>query len=340
MAARNVGEWSEIYAVARLLTNEVSYSLTGSVRGIIRAKVQHSIAEPAVEYVVSGQTISVNQGNEESFQLDRKEISRLASELLSDMRVKSERTFQSDAGVRLVKLLGFGGASAVLRDDVKVVFTTTKPTEWKGVSIKSFIGAKPTLLNASSATNFVYKLIGPQDSLRKVSKLNRITMKPLFDFFRENHIDLAFSSMDNRMFSKSLQSFSPDLESLIAQMLRDAAFQPKKKLKDVWGLTSKSGKGEVLVVDAGLQRFLGAVAFGLQPATLWVPRGNAFGGFLNINPDGNAELFGETNMDVLGARLFEALKFEWGSRTRHKFGIPFKSGSEFMIKLNLQLRYG
>jgi hypothetical protein len=339
MAARNVGEWSEIYAVARLLTNEVSYDLAGGDKQIIRAKVQHSIAESAVEYAVADQSVSVKQDSREPFQLERKEISRLADDLLSEMRVKTDRTFQSNAGMRLVNLLGFSGASAALRDDIKVVFAAGKPTDWKGISIKSFIGAKPTLLNASAATNFVYKLAGPQDSLSKVLRLKKITMKPLFKFFRENQIDLVFVSMDNAVFSKSLQDFSPDLEALIARLLRDAAFQPKKKLRDVWGLTSKSGAGGALMVDAGLLQFLGAVGLGLQPATRWAPRGNDFGGFLNIDFDGNAELVGEANMEALGAQLFQALKLEWGSRTRHHFGIPFKSGSELMIKLNLQLRY-
>ena len=339
MAARNVGEWSEIYAVARLLTNEVSYDLTGGDKQVNRAKVQHSIAEPAVEYAISEQFVTVSQDSREPFQLERKEISRLADDLLSEIRAKSDRTFQSNAGMRLVDLLCFSGASAVLRDDVKVAFADGMPTDWKGISIKSFIGAKPTLLNASAATNFVYKLTGPQDSLRKVLSFKRITMKPLFKYFRENQIDLTFVSMDNAVFSASLQDFSPDLEELIARLLRDAAFQPKKKLKDVWGLTSSSGAGGAKLVDAGLLQFLGAVGLGLQPATRWAPRGNDFGGFLNIDFDGNAELVGEANIEELGAQLFQALKFEWGSRTRHHFGIPFKSGSELMIKLNLQLRY-
>ena len=339
MAARNVGEWSEIYAVARLLTNDFSHDLAGGDKRIIRAKVQHSIAETEVEYAVSDQIVSVNQDNRQPFHLECKEISRLANGLLIDMRLKSNRTFQSHAGMRLVELLCFGGTSAVLRDDVRVVFATGKPTDWKGVSIKSFIGAKPTLLNASSATNFSYRLTGPKDSLRKVSMLNNLTMKPLFTFFKENQIDLAFSSMDNAVFSQSLQGFSRDLDVLIAQLLRDAAFQSKKKLKDVWGLTNESGARAAQVLDPGLLKFLGAVGLGLQPATRWAPRGDDFGGFLNIQPGGTAELVGEANLEALGEQLFQTLRFEWGSRTKHKFGIPFKEGSDLMIKLNLQLRY-
>jgi hypothetical protein len=63
MAARNVGEWSEIYAVARLLTNEFSHDLAGGDKRIIRAKVQHSVAETEVEYAVSDQIVSVKRGN-------------------------------------------------------------------------------------------------------------------------------------------------------------------------------------------------------------------------------------------------------------------------------------
>jgi hypothetical protein len=339
MAARNIGEWSEIYAVAQLLTGGVSYTLTGGEKTIIRAKVQHSIAEPAIEYVVSERTISVNQENREISQLQRKEISRLANLLLADMRVKSNRTFQSDAGLKLVDKLNFSGASSVLRDDIEIMFADAKAAEWKGVSIKSFIGAKPTLLNASLATNFVYRLSGTGDSLRRMARLNDVTMRPLFRFFTENDIDLDFVSMDNKNFEHSLQGFSPNLAALIAELLRQAAFQPKKKLKDVWSLTRKSATDGALELDPGLLRFLGAVGFGLQPATRWVPRGSDFGGFLTIKFDGDAELVGEANMEALGAQLFQVLKFEWGSRAKHRFGSPYQAGSELMIKLNLQLRY-
>jgi hypothetical protein len=89
MAARNVGEWSEIYAVARLLTNEVSYDLAGGGKQIIRARVQHSIAEPAVEYAITDQIVSVKQGSSEPVELERRVISDLANDLLTEIQVKN-----------------------------------------------------------------------------------------------------------------------------------------------------------------------------------------------------------------------------------------------------------
>ena len=339
MAARNVGEWSEIYAVARLLADEVPYDLTQNGEKIVAVKVQHAIAEPAIQYTLSENSIEVEQGSKLNTRLERIEISRLANLLLDDIRGKSKRTFQSEAGLRLVEILGFAGASAVLRDDIKILHFSNSPESCKGVSIKSFLGAKPTLLNASPATNFVFRLSGSSNALSRLASLRGLTMKPLFLFFRENDIDLEYVSMDSNTFENSLRSFSPDLVVMVAELLRQAAFQPRKKLADVWGLVFQAAMEKVPKADYGLLRFLGAVGFGLQPATPWVPRTSDFGGFLTVKADGHVELMSEANMADLGAQLFKELRFEWGSRTRHQFGIPYRVGEDFMIKLNLQLRF-
>jgi len=339
MAARNVGEWSEIYAVARLLADEVPHDLTQNGEKIVAVKVQHAIAEPAIQYTLSEDSIEVEQGSKLNTRLERVKISRLANSLLDDIRGKSERTFQSEAGLRLVEMLGFGGASAALRDDIKILHFSNSPESWKGVSIKSFLGAKPTLLNASPATNFAFRLSGPNNSLSRLLSRRHLTMRPLFLSFRENSIDLEYVSMDSKTFENTLKIFSPDLEAMVAELLRQAAFQPRKKLADVWGLIFQAATENVPKVDHGLMRFLGAVGFGLQPATPWVPRTSDFGGFLTVKADGDVELMSEANMADLGAQLFKELRFEWGSRTRHQFGIPYQVGDDFMIKLNLQLRF-
>ena len=334
-----MGEWSEVYALARLLTGEVKgATLRGSVK-ISSAQVQHSISEAPIEYRVSKDTISVIKDSSTAQKIERKQVSEIATLLLADIREKSTRTFMSKSGDALVTALGFKGASAVFRDDVKVRFDGAKSIAWSGLSVKSFLGARPTLLNASPATNFVYKLSGSPRALKQVSNLRLLTMRPLFKFFTENSIVLNFVSMDSETFRQSLISFSPKLVELVATLLSQAAFQRRKPLKEVWIGAKGSGPDGAYDVAPELLNFLGAVGLGLQPATLWESRRLGFGGFLIVNANGGVELLNEAGMEALGARLFQELRFEWGSRKRHKFGIPYQEGGEVYLKLNLQLRY-
>ena len=334
-----MGEWSEVYALARLLTGEVKGTPNRASVKISAAQVQHSISETPIEYRVSKATVSIVRDSSTAQTIERKQVSKLATLLLADIREKSTRTFVSKSGDALVAALGFRGASAVLRDDVKVRFDGARSIAWSGLSVKSFLGARPTLLNASPATNFVYKLSGSPRTLKQVSSLRLLTMRPLFKFFSENSVGLNFVSMDSEIFRQSLISFSPKLVKLVATLLSQAAFQSRKPLKEVWIGAKGSGRDGVYDVSPDFLNFLGAVGLGLQPATPWESRQLGFGGFLIVNADGGVELLNEAGMEALGARLFNELRFEWGSRKRHKFGVPYQVGGEVYLKLNLQLRY-
>jgi type II restriction enzyme len=339
MSARNVGEWSEIYAIARLLAGEIIVTPVGKSFQIDAAQLQHSVSESPMEYKVTNETISLTRDNRTESKVEQKEISELATLLLTDIRRKSTRTFESRSGNALTELLGFSGASAVLRDDVRVRYGAGRAASWRGLSIKSFLGARPTLLNASPATNFVFKLSGSPLTLKHVAKLGHLTMRPLFKYLNDNSVSLEFVSMDSKTFEQSLRSFSPRLGTLVANLLRQAALQRKKLVKEVWIEVAKSCRRDGQIVDADFLNFLGAVGLGLQPATRWVPRGADFGGFLIVNVNGDVELLDETAIEALGARLFNELRFEWGSRARHKFGVPYQVDGEVFLKLNLQLRF-
>jgi hypothetical protein len=339
VSARNVGEWSEVYAIAKLLAGEIITSPYRKSLRIDAARLQHSVSEPPIEYKVSNTTISLSRDNGAESKVEREEVSELAKLLLADIRRKSKRTFESRSGNALSEVLGFRGTSTVLRDDVRVRFNAGRSTSWRGLSIKSFLGARPTLLNASPATNFVFKLSGSPRTLKQVAKLGHFTMRPLFKFLNENSVGLEFVFMDSKTFEQSLRSFSPKLGPLVAKLLSQAAFQRRKSLREVWIEATKSGRGDVQIVDSDFLNFLGAVGLGLQPATRWIPRGVDFGGFLIVNANGEVELLDEAGIEALGARLFNELRFEWGSRARHKFGVPYQIDGEVFLKLNLQLRF-
>jgi len=339
MIGKNVGEWSELYALSTLLTASAADDTQSSLPKAKRVRHRHSIAEGAIEYTISQGVINIESDSLAKVKVNSELVSGLAVQLLNDIQSKSGRTFSSKAGEQLANVLQFSGAGATLRDDLEVQWLKSSKSEWLGVSIKSLLGAKPTLLNASPATNFLFEIVG-SDAARLRKSLERATgMKDLFGRLQNANTKLQFVRMDNETFSCNLMQFSKRLPATLAALLVTAACNSAKSITEVWESASAQGSLNSSEDKEVLFEFLGAVGLGMRPTKNWVGRGIGFGGFVIVNVDGTVEISDESHPSALGRFLFDNLKFEWGSRERHKFGIPFTSGKKLFIKLNLQLRF-
>lgn len=339
MTGKNVGEWSELYALATLLATSASPVHGALLPRAKRIRHRHSIAEQSVEYVISQGAIEIEAERPHRVEVTSLTISELSRKLLIDIQEKSGRTFHSEAGAELAEILRFTGAGPTFRDDLQVQWAKDFRPEWLGLSVKSLLGAKPTLLNASSATNFTFKLVGNLEQLDKSVFSQKIGMKKLFTVFDESGVALQFVRMANEVFYRNLTHFSDRLPGTVSTLLVIAASHSAKSMVNVW--EEAIAKSNSLAADdkQSLFEFLGAVGLGLRPAIEWVGRDVGFGGFVVVNGDGAVEISDESRPSALGEVLFRNLKFEWGSRERHKFGIPFISNGELLIRLNLQLRF-
>ncbi len=78
---------------------------------------------------------------------------------------------------------------------------------------------------------------------------------------------------------------------------------------------------------------------GMRPTTKWSGQPNDFGGLILVKKSGNVLFYYLYNMNDFQNFLYKNLKFEYGKRSRHKFGKPYKENGKTLIKLNLQLRF-
>ena len=120
MKGKNVGEWSELFALSTLLAASASAKAQSSLPIAKRVRHRHSIAEGAIEYSIAKGVLSIENGQNAKATVSADLISSLAAALLIDIRAKTGRTFTSKAGEQLANVLQFSGAGATLRDDLEV----------------------------------------------------------------------------------------------------------------------------------------------------------------------------------------------------------------------------
>ena len=177
----NKGEWSEIYALFKLLGEKQVFAGNGNLNKIenlfypilcvLRNEQGHYY-----EYNIKDEVVIVTEDGTELLRKSVDDFLSQAHKLLSIIRsnngafssLETER-FMNEIRCRQIK------AKSVEKADIRIVIhdLRTGMTPLLGFSIKSQLGDNSTLLNAGRTTNFCYK-IAPQLSEQEINTINNI----------------------------------------------------------------------------------------------------------------------------------------------------------------------
>lgn len=190
---KNKGEWSELYTLFKLLSDQNLYPIEKNqidgerLRLPILSIMRYIDQDISVEYLIMEDTnINMNINNEEQRVVEKSDFSYWAKQLFAEMSSIKKK----DASFAIPSLNDFRGKTCCPKvacvnrkiadnckdkSDLYIVIhdTLTGQTPKQGFSIKSEIGSAPTLVNASLLTNFHYRLTNPltQDQIDFVNNM-------------------------------------------------------------------------------------------------------------------------------------------------------------------------
>jgi len=223
-------------------------------------------------------------------------------------------------------------------------------------SIKSEIGNKPTILNASKATNFIYKIDGIEEyEVDEIIKINKKTDKKwlklrilkILEKVNMKNYNLSFHSIENEQFSKNLRLIDSNLPNILGQVL---LYYYSGKITDIKSLTELltdknplklSEDEKKLFYKSNMIELIKSAIFGMTPTKKWNKEYDVNGGILIVKNDGMILcyhiFYNKKNLDEY---LYQNTKFETGSTTRYKTGDLYKIDGEngYYFKINLQIR--
>lgn len=346
----NKGEWSEFYAFLKILSDKVLYSADENLVLIPNSfiKVLDVIRREKNDIFYSidreQNQIFVKQKDEILAIIPIINISSKLSNVLQKIKTGSNAkgAFEvPEAEILMQKLytdrLKSGSsqkADILLKIDDPI--TGTHPI--KGFSIKSRIGGMSTLLNASSATNFEFKIVSDNNT----KKNNKRPLIGLSNILTDQD-RLEFVSIPNSNFSKNLKMIDSFMPQILAEMVKAYYFGYGK---DVKSLTEYIKKIDPLKLgeqqyfyEYKIQQLLRAVAFGMQPTKLWKGQYEAHGGYIIVKESGELACYHTYDRDSFGKFLYLNTRLETPSLSRHKFGTIYEADDSKFIKLNLQIRF-
>ncbi len=343
----NCGEWSEVYAFFKILSdrklNGCDHNLqllNNEFCHIINIQKKQQKTNKNLIYSLTGDNIEIS-GDTSTTVIPVAVFQKMSLYLLNCIKTNTQRTFEISQIRDFLSALGSPEIKAPNFEKEDIILTVkepiTKTNQTYGFTIKSNLGkANSTLLNASKATNFTYSVenanISPCLFALKTKKLLK-------------QIKLAkYISMDSETFHSNLQLIDTQFPELIAKLVlyyyqgRGSSIEELVRIIEQENPFNMANKN---VYRVKIGDFLLSIALGMVPNTKWDLNYTADGGMLVIREDGELAsfyIFKQVLLIELKEYLITHAYLDTPSTTRHEFGKLFHEEGKTRLKLNLQIR--
>lgn len=357
--SKNKGEWSELYALLRIIDDTKLYAGDKDLNRLL------NISYPVIE-VFNGddcnfsryqldlvnQVVNIYLGESCNYlSIPIIEFKKYADFLFNKIKSSKGSSFEIkeiEDFITQIKLYRIASSSNKKSDIQALIDSGNKTLLKLDFSIKSWLGSMPTLLNATGATNFIFEIKSPQ-KLTCVDIENANKIKNFYNKFlhlKKHRIKLEFSSISRQNFYDNLILIDSQLPQILAYLLED--HYSSQKINKISELVSRLtnanplGLSNKYFYEKKIRDFLSVIALGMMPNTPWNGYHLINGGHIVVSKSGQVLtyfyiFFPQEFEDY----LFYRTKLERGSTSRHKFGqIYFDDiGERAYINLNLQIRF-
>lgn len=354
---KNKGEWTELYSFLKIINDK---KLFLSDKDLIANK-ENYLTVTKVSTLNIEQSCCLESGDKVIVKNERtgeeKEI--LVSEFLNKNLLKDwasiikkgKGTFnipefdilQNQLGVTIIK----GGNSNQKADIILDIENSSINKKDEGFGIKSYLGSKPTLLNASGNTNFIFKVKNlPSKYLDEINAINtRTKLKDRIEKIYKLGGELEFFKIERDTMRYNLELIDSNMPEIISKMLIEffvnRTSSIKKNIQEVISAKNlnTTNSEDFQSLEIKIKRLLVAILLGFFAGKKWDGHYNAKGTIV-VKDDGEQVAFHIIEQEVLEDYLFENIKFDTPSTTRHRYGsLILENDKKMYFKLNMQLRF-
>ena len=377
----NVGEWSEIYVFFRLLAegkmdvaDDRLIPIPNEFYRILEILRKEASSEN--NYLRADDNIIIKIKNDITGEIDEftMSISKFATNadsLLDGMKKQSGKrtasyphiqSFMEEIGIHSIKDIGHKRDITIAIED----FHTGSP-QIMGFSIKSFVGKQSTLFNPAPGTNFIYKVIFPDNVKVDCDEFNKETYngKPGKISYRLKKIkelggEIIFDSVQSQCLWQNLRTIDTGLPVILANALLIKYLYNLSKWEDIVKKLNELNpmdfrvSADSPVYEYKIKRFLQDAAMGMTPESEWDGFYDANGGQIIVKKNGDIVCYHIYELNRYLKYLFDSTKLEQPATSEdennpghvepnpskhYQFGWLYQENGEYFIKINLQVRF-
>lgn len=355
----NKGEWSEIYTLLKLLGEGKVFAGDQNLNKIQDLfypiiMILRQEKEGNFNYRLQGMDVVIQTPNgEELLRIPASVFLAVAENLLNAINEKKGAFAIPQIEIFINSIYCHSlKAKSSDKTDIKIILhdRRTKINSEMGFSIKSQLGGDSTLLNASKATNFNFKIKGAELSDISIAEINSLNPKKdkvikRVNTIKEKGATFVFDKVDNPIFRNNLIMLDGDLPTIIANLLLEQFNTGISRLKV---LVEKITETNPLKYDIKqgspyyaykIKHLLTSAALGMMPATAWNGKFDANGGYLVVKKDGEILCYHFYDRNRFEDYLFTNAYLERSSTTKHNYASIIKeTDGTLSFKLNFQIR--
>ncbi len=357
MITGNKGEWSEIYALFKLLGDKKLFlgdqdlkKVAGLVYPIL--SILRTESNGTYEYAIQDELILITD-NKEELKISVSEFKEKAIFLLEAIKNSKSRTFFIPEIEEFMQKINCNSlkANSNVKTDITIVVHDPKTNQnpQLGFSIKSQLGSPATLLNAGKTTNFIYQVNDVELNEEEINAINVIASRSKIQDriieIIERGGKLDFVRTEKKIFAHNLILIDSILPNILSYIIYEFYTSKESKLID---LVKKVSNYNPMAYDKSdghhfyqykMKRFLTDVALGMMPSKVWTGRYETTGGYLVVKEDGEILCYHIYSKNEFEDYLMSNTKLETASSSRHDFGKLYRENGDLFFKLNLQIRF-
>jgi type II restriction enzyme len=362
MITANKGEWSEIYALFKLLSDGQLFggdedlnkieSLVYPIIKILRHEANNLVSF-SPEEDDSG-IIEIKNGAD-VFQISAIDLKNITQFLLNELQKKQTSTFAVPEVEKFMDKYNSKKikAKSSVKSDIRIVIHDERlgTTPELGFSIKSRLGEPSTLLNAGKTTNFVYEIKGLNLTDSQINQINEMDFKKpifknLFNHLKNLGATIEFSHAAHPVFRNNLILLDSLLPEIMGKALYKYYISSLSSVADVFDEIANENPMQYSLehnhpfYKFKIKKLLCETAIGMMPGSVWTgDKIDSTGGYLIVKEDGDVVCYHLYHRHEFEEYLYKNTKFETASRKKHDFGYLFENNGKLYISLNLQIRF-
>lgn len=353
----NIGEWSELYTLFKLLAEGKLFAADENTSKIDEIyyeilKVIRKQTDGTWNYTKNINVEIMKEGAEDVIVIPISEFANNTKLLLSSLKANKKKdgafelpntwSFAEKIKCNTIKAKSTDKADITIKVHDAVV--GSEPT--LDFSIKSQLGSPSTLLNASSATNFTYKITGHKLNIEEIKKFDDlIHFKDKFDYLKSLGVEIVFKEIDNMSLKFNLMLVDTNLPTFMSEILKSFYEGKASRIVDLTNelkcknLLNLLPEQVEIFYSHKIKELLMNIALGMVPSKKWNGNYDATGGYIIVKDDGDVLCYHIYNRNQFREYLFKNTKLETPSKSRHKFGMIENTVQGQILKLNLQIRF-
>lgn len=348
----NKGEWSELVVILKLILEKKLCVYNSKLIEFKNKKFEiiKILGENDIAILLNNNEVFIYQNENILFKENTDKIinAETLNTLIDEIKNETGSTFEikslsiNDSIFNFLKLK----SNSNRKSDINVCLSNedTPGHVESGFSIKSFFGSKPTLLNASSGTNFIFKISNDRSITDKeIEEINNIDtrskIKDRLLLIEKLGGSLFFEKTEQNVMASNLNLIDTKMSKFIAIIILEYYKGGKNKLKDlIKTLATNEIFKDLKTTEFKVKKFLTAFALGAFPNKPWDGSEDSHG-FIILKDDNNMGALHILYRNEIEEYLFNNTKLDTPSSSRHRFGLIYREKNELFIKLNLQIRF-